>query len=181
MFGPLKQAVAGALHVELEATAYDVCPIDVSERMRRADFNDVSWKFGDMVLGSNNYIELHASQTHMCGLEDNDADGAGWVHCFKLEALELVGEYDVYQAPQHVVCTLDDLGEISCIDVNTDAGSSDVDEDSILENAPEGSYHQLAGNPNNVGMFMCAPQGHEVSCWGDGWNDGVPQTFDFAD
>ena len=295
--------------LEIEATAYDVCVIDVMDRMHCADHYGESWGFEDMVLGSNSYIELDSNQAHMCAIEDNDGDGAGPIHCFKLETLGLADSYDVYEGPytsfsinqntlcaidldgavvcpdavdgsglesppegvfedlwtiehsfvtggcaltaggelecfgdegfwsyveacplptedvvdmdvggypmpialtgdgtlqgwskskeacvsevdrgatlvetgQHVVCTLDDLGEISCIDINTDPEDSDVDEDSILENAPEGSYHQLAGNPNNVGMFMCASQGHEVSCWGDGWNDGVPQTFDFAD
>ncbi len=293
--------------IELEATGYNVCSIDVLDRMQCAKNNGESYNFDDLALGSNSFIELDASQTLMCALEDNDGDGAGDVYCFKLADLELAGLYDVYEGPytsftvngenfcaidvdgavvcpdaadgsgltdlpdgvfedlwsvdtsfvtgicaltsdgvlecsgdegfeeqldecplpasgvvdmdaggtpfpialtedgelwgwnnqgcvaevardatlvetgQHVVCTLDDVGEISCIDLNTDPSSSEVDDDSILENAPEGSYYQLAGNPNNVGGFMCASSGHEITCWGDGWNDGVAQTFSFPD
>jgi hypothetical protein len=293
--------------IELEATAYDVCAIDVSNHLHCADKYGLSWNMADLALGSNQYIELDANQTHLCALEDNDGDGAGDIHCFKLENLHLLGAFDVHAGPytsfsfsggqpcgvqldgsvvcpeaeagsgidsppvgsfenlwtvqnslmtgvcarasdgvltcfgdegfeeqiaecplptadvvdmdvggypfaialtsdgqlsgwsnigcvseaapgaglvetgQNVVCTLDDLGAIACIDLNVDPGSSEVDDDSILENAPAGSFEQLAGNPNNVGQFMCASAGPAITCWGDGWNDGVPQTFDFAD
>jgi len=82
---------------------------------------------------------------------------------------------------QSVVCTLDSTSGISCIDVDTSSASSSSGEDSILKNSPTGSYSLLAGNPNNVGVFMCAASGYEVTCWGDGWNDGETQTFAFSD
>ena len=295
--------------VDLEATAYEVCSIDTLGRLQCADTSGESWNFQDMVLGSNSYIELDASQTDMCALEDNDGDGAGSIHCFRIETLGLADVYDVYEGPytsftanganicgigldgeidcpgatadsgldappagpfvklwsidnsfitgvcgltsdgglecfgdegftaefakcdipssgvvdvdmggapfpmvltedgtitgwvyysdffgcisesvpgavavetgQNVVCTLDGSSAITCIDLNTNPDSSAVDEDSILENAPEGSFSWLAGNPNNIGSFMCASSGYEITCWGDGWNDGVSQTFSF--
>ena len=45
---------------------------------------------------------------------------------------------------------------------------------------PEGSF-ELLSIEGTWGALACASSGNEVSCWGDGWNGGVPSTFTFAD
>ena len=103
-------------------------------------------------------------------------DGDDYV-CLSESAVDAVA----VETGQSVVCTLDSTSAISCIDIDTSSSSDTSGEDSILKNSPAGSFSLLAGNPNNVGTFMCAASGHEVTCWGDGWNDGEPETFSFYD
>lgn len=136
-----------------------------------------AWTLGpDCVLPTTDVIDMDlAADLPMVLTADGTITGwSDWQDCFSASEPGAVA----VELGAGVVCTLGSDGSVACVDLD---GADSEYGDILADTAPAGSFEHLAGNPINVGSFMCASAGSEVTCWGDGWDATTPQTFTLLD